>query len=116
MTGGHEQHKELIRRLYDEVFTAGRMEVVDELMTDDYVNHDPPPGAGHTREDVKGIAARSENESPASALRSTGSSPRMTWSRCRGVRRGRMGRPRSSSASSSGSRTGESPSAGGDRG
>jgi predicted SnoaL-like aldol condensation-catalyzing enzyme len=57
MTGGHEQHKELIRRLYDEVFTAGRMEVVDELMTDDYVNHDPPPGAGHTREDVKGIAA-----------------------------------------------------------
>jgi predicted SnoaL-like aldol condensation-catalyzing enzyme len=58
MTPGHEeQHKELVRRLYDEVFSAGRLEVVDELMSDDYVNHDPPPGAGHTREDVKGIAA-----------------------------------------------------------
>ena len=50
-------HKELVRRLYEDVFSAGRLEVVDELMTPNYVNHDPPPGAGHTREDVKGIAA-----------------------------------------------------------
>jgi predicted SnoaL-like aldol condensation-catalyzing enzyme len=57
MPGREEQNKELIWRLYDEVFSAGRLEVADELMTDDYINHDPPPGAGHTREDVKGIAA-----------------------------------------------------------
>jgi predicted SnoaL-like aldol condensation-catalyzing enzyme len=49
--------KELVRRLYEDVFSAGRLEVVDELMSEDYVNHDPPPGSGHTREDVKAIAA-----------------------------------------------------------
>ena len=64
MTGGGEQHKELIRRLYDEVFSAGRLEVVDELMSEDYVNHDPPPGAGHSREDVQGIAARFQERIP----------------------------------------------------
>jgi predicted SnoaL-like aldol condensation-catalyzing enzyme len=64
VTGREEQHKELVRRLYDEVFSAGRLEVVDELMSDDYVNHDPPPGAGHTREDVKGIAAAFRSRIP----------------------------------------------------
>ena len=51
------EHKELVRRLYEDVFSAGRFQAVDELLSDDYVNHAPPPGAGHTREDVKGIAA-----------------------------------------------------------
>ena len=26
-------------------------------MTEDYMNHDPPPGTGHTRGDVKAVAA-----------------------------------------------------------
>ncbi|MBV8944443.1 MAG: nuclear transport factor 2 family protein [Solirubrobacterales bacterium] len=56
MTDRLKANRELVRRLYEEVFSAGRLDVVDELMTDDYVNHDPPPGAGHTREDVKVIA------------------------------------------------------------
>ena len=50
------ENRNLVRRLYEEVFSAGRLEVVDEILTEDYVNHDPPPGAGRTRADVKGIA------------------------------------------------------------
>jgi steroid delta-isomerase-like uncharacterized protein len=33
--------KELIRRIFDEVINQGRMDALDELFTDDYVDHGP---------------------------------------------------------------------------
>jgi steroid delta-isomerase-like uncharacterized protein len=33
--------KDLIRRIFDEVINQGRMDVVDELFTEDYVDHGP---------------------------------------------------------------------------
>src|SRR5580765_1677006 len=33
--------KELIRRIFDEVVNQGRMDALDELFTDDYVDHGP---------------------------------------------------------------------------
>lgn len=33
--------KELIRRIFDEVINQGRVDAVDELFTDDYVDHGP---------------------------------------------------------------------------
>lgn len=37
---------DIIRRLTDEVFVGGNLEKFDELVADDYVTHDPPPGFG----------------------------------------------------------------------
>lgn len=50
-------NKEVVRRLYRDLFTRGRLELTDELMSEDYVNHDPPAGRGNTREDVRATAA-----------------------------------------------------------
>ncbi len=51
-------NKEVVRRLYQEFFTHGRLELADELMSVDYLNHDPPAGSDPTREDVTATAAR----------------------------------------------------------
>ena len=52
-----DANKRAVRRLYAELFTGGQLELAEELMTEDYMNHDPPPGTGHTRGDVKAVAA-----------------------------------------------------------
>ena len=41
---------DLIRRLTSEGFVAGDRAVVDELFSDDLVDHDPPPGMPATKE------------------------------------------------------------------
>ena len=51
-------HKDVIRRLYEEFFTDGLVEVAGELMTEDYVNHAPSPGAGPSRDDLKGAVVQ----------------------------------------------------------
>jgi predicted ester cyclase len=39
-----EAHTTLVRRFYDEVLNAHRIDVIDELALADYVEHDPLPG------------------------------------------------------------------------
>lgn len=56
-TGELAVNKEVVRRLYEDLFTRGRLELTGELMSEDYVNHDPPHGRGHTREDVRATVA-----------------------------------------------------------
>ncbi|MFF9815259.1 ester cyclase [Streptomyces sp. NPDC014006] len=48
-----ETNKALVRRLYDEVLNGRHVEVVDELATPDYEEHDPLPGQGPGREGLK---------------------------------------------------------------
>jgi steroid delta-isomerase-like uncharacterized protein len=49
MKGRHmsdeEQNKALIRRFYEEI-DKGNIDAMDELVTEDYANHDPPPFPG----------------------------------------------------------------------
>lgn len=52
-----EANKAVVRRIYDELFNQGRLEVVDEVIHADAVEHSPPPNAtGDTREDLKAFA------------------------------------------------------------
>lgn len=48
-----ETNKAVIRRLMDEVVNAGNLDVIDELLAPDFVNHNPLPGATPDRDGFK---------------------------------------------------------------
>jgi steroid delta-isomerase-like uncharacterized protein len=52
-----EHHKTKVRRLVDEAESGGRLDVVDELLAEDFVDHTPLPGIPPTREGVKMLFA-----------------------------------------------------------
>ena len=39
-----EENKAIVRRLYDEVWNAGNVEVIDEVLSRDFTDHNPNPG------------------------------------------------------------------------
>lgn len=39
-----ESNKAILRRLDDEVFNQGNLSIIDEVVSADFVNHDPFPG------------------------------------------------------------------------
>ncbi|MGW0771480.1 ester cyclase [Streptomyces sp. NPDC002676] len=43
------------RRILDEAFSQGKVDVLDELMTEDFVNHNAPPGMDTSKEGVKSV-------------------------------------------------------------
>jgi steroid delta-isomerase-like uncharacterized protein len=50
-TVAEEEHARTVRRYFDEVWSQGRLEVLDEILASNYVNHtpstpNPPPGPG----------------------------------------------------------------------
>jgi len=47
---------DIVRRLTNEAYLAGNVEVIDELMGDDFVTHDPPPGMPATRDGQRVMA------------------------------------------------------------
>ena len=47
---------DIVRRLTDEVFIGGNVDVIDVLIADDFVSHDLPPGVPPTREGQRAIA------------------------------------------------------------
>jgi steroid delta-isomerase-like uncharacterized protein len=49
----NDQKRHVLERFSAEVFGAGRLESVDELLAPDFVDHDPLPGIPPTREGVK---------------------------------------------------------------
>jgi steroid delta-isomerase-like uncharacterized protein len=50
-----ETNKALYRRFIEEGFNQGRMATVDEVLAQNYVNHDAPPGSPQGAEGVKQI-------------------------------------------------------------
>jgi ketosteroid isomerase-like protein len=48
--------EQLLRRYYEEVWVAGRVDALDELLAPDYVDHDPPPGFGAGRDEAARFA------------------------------------------------------------
>jgi steroid delta-isomerase-like uncharacterized protein len=45
--------KAVVRRYYDAVLNQRRVEVLDEIAAEDYLEHDPFPGQGNGRADLK---------------------------------------------------------------
>lgn len=41
-----EDYKRIVRRLYDEVFAQGKLEVADEVIAENCVDHEAPGGRG----------------------------------------------------------------------
>ena len=53
-----EENKALSRRAIEEVFVAGNLDVVDEIVSEDHVHYDPAmPEEGHGREHFKEFAS-----------------------------------------------------------
>jgi predicted ester cyclase len=52
-----DQNKALYRRFIQEVFNEGHLEVVDELLSASYVDHDTPPGMPRGAEGLKRIVS-----------------------------------------------------------
>lgn len=48
-----EKNKKIARRFYDEVMNEGKLNVVDELVADDYVEHEEFPGIQPNKAGVK---------------------------------------------------------------
>jgi steroid delta-isomerase-like uncharacterized protein len=48
--------KALVLRYYDEVWRAGNVDAIDDLLTPDHVDETPPPGFDGTRDGQKQIA------------------------------------------------------------
>jgi steroid delta-isomerase-like uncharacterized protein len=49
-------NKAVVRRYYDEVLNQRKVDVLDELAVEDYIEHDPFPGQGNGRSDLKARA------------------------------------------------------------
>ena len=49
-------NKAIVRRYYDEVLNQRKVDVLDELAVEDYIEHDPFPGQGNGRADLKARA------------------------------------------------------------
>ena len=48
-----EENKALFRRIIEEVWNESNLGVVDELLSEDFVDHSWPPGVGSSREGLK---------------------------------------------------------------
>ena len=48
-----EENKAVVRRLIEEVYNRGNLDMADELLAPDYVDHDLLPGEQATIEDYK---------------------------------------------------------------
>ena len=46
----------VIKRLTDEVFLDGNLAPIEDLVSDDFVDHDPPPGVPPTKEGFRLLA------------------------------------------------------------
>ena len=47
---------DMVRRITDEAFVGGNASVIDELVGDDYVDHDAPPGVGADKDGFRQMA------------------------------------------------------------
>lgn len=52
-----EDNKAVVQRMGEEAFNKGNLEVLDELVASDVVDHDPAPGQASGREGIKQFAS-----------------------------------------------------------
>jgi predicted SnoaL-like aldol condensation-catalyzing enzyme len=58
----------VLRRYYTDVWQDGDIAALDDLLTTDYVDHDPLPGFGTDRTAAKAMAARVTSAMPGARL------------------------------------------------
>jgi len=46
-------NKDVLARMYDEAINGGNLDLIDELLSDDFVEHEEFPGLDNTRDSVK---------------------------------------------------------------
>ena len=51
-----EENKALFRRTYEVLLNQGKLEVAEELVSADFVNHEAPPGRDRGPESMRGLA------------------------------------------------------------
>src|ERR671913_253980 len=51
-----EENKVLFRRTYEELLNQGILDVADELIAPDFINHEAPPGMDRGPESMRGLA------------------------------------------------------------
>jgi steroid delta-isomerase-like uncharacterized protein len=51
-----EPNKAIIKRYYEEVLNGRKLDLIDQLAVEDYVEHDPFPGQGNGRNDLRARA------------------------------------------------------------
>lgn len=59
-----EENREVVRRAYEELWNERNVEVVDELATEDFLNHAAPPGRQRGRQGLKDVVRMFENAFP----------------------------------------------------
>jgi len=59
-----EENKAVIRRAYDELWNERNVEVVDELVTEDFLNHAAPPDRQRGRQGLKDVVRMFEGAFP----------------------------------------------------
>ena len=77
-----EDNKALVRRFFDEVVNGGNIDLIDELLTDDFVEHEKFPGLEPNRDGVKEFFRRfrsSGSETACTANRAARGSPGTSW-------------------------------------
>lgn len=47
---------DLVRRLTDQTFIGGDLSALEDLVSDDFVSHDPPPGLRGTKDGMRQLA------------------------------------------------------------
>jgi steroid delta-isomerase-like uncharacterized protein len=59
-----EENKNVIRRAYEELWNGRRIDVVDEMVTEDFLNHAAPPGRQRGRQGLKDVVRMFEGAFP----------------------------------------------------
>jgi steroid delta-isomerase-like uncharacterized protein len=59
-----DANKAMMQRFYDEVVNAGNIDVIDELLSEDFTEHEEVPGLPQDREGVKQFFAMMRNAFP----------------------------------------------------
>lgn len=59
-----EQNKTIARRFFLDAFSKGRLELLDDLLASDYVDHDAPPGTPPGQEGIRYLMSAFRNAFP----------------------------------------------------
>ena len=63
-----DANKAVVKRFVDELFIKGNLDIADELIADDYVDHTPPPDLPPGRAGLKQLATMFRNGFPDLAV------------------------------------------------
>ncbi len=56
MSTAEAENKAMFRRTYEELLNRGNLEVADELVAPEFINHEAPPGRDRGPESMRGLA------------------------------------------------------------